>query len=771
MRAALFLSRLAAFARLRGGITMLLATRSTRLFAAPLFITLLALLIAYTLAPGQTIHAQSRSTQQLQPDIRRALNARVRFARREEASASSLRRKGDSNTLQQNASAFGLRPRHIAPTLEAVTTRKTPARVAATTVSASTKDNATVITRALEAASTAAATRISTGTPLYRVLHTSQLSLNSSAGTDEQYADTTNDLVADQRTTLDARGGSFDIAVGRSGARYEVYSAVDSDQTSTTYRQQVGVLVVAIDSNGDFVSDSSQTFNLARTYKLPSVAAVVSGTSKTGREFVVVSSSGYYNRNDPKDPDNEASAGVLLLVRDPLTGGFDNARTRELVRVGSNELNNANALTLLPNNDLIIADFDSNELRIVRDTDNDGIPDTLDPKPFYTYQYSDDAPIDIAANRRGVVFSHSFGNDAVMLALYDDNQDGRADAEEVVAEGLSLDNNLLLHGLTVDRDGTIYVIEDASGASDSIAGGGNSGTPRISAFADPTLEGFLENGTIYAAADDPNSQALTGIAFGVDTQAAQTFNPIDDPRFFVLQHYLDFLDRAPDKDGQDYWTALITRCAAADNKCINAQRTSVSAAFFIEQEFQQTGSFVYRIYKGTLNRQPVFDEFLSDRSHVIGGANLDASKTAFANAWVQRTEFLKLYPASLTPDQFVDALIATIRQTTNGATDLTANRASYLNALRQNGRGSTVRLIVEEQTFQQAEYNRAFVLMQYFGYLRRDPDTEGYKFWIDILNNRVPNNYRSMVCAFITSTEYQNRFGKFHLHSDAECAQ
>ncbi|MGI8655305.1 MAG: DUF4214 domain-containing protein [Pyrinomonadaceae bacterium] len=747
---------------------MLLATRPARLFAAPcIMLAIFAVHIFF--APAQIIHAQTPSARELRPDMRHALDARARFRSREEIPLSSLRRKEDSATLQHAASTFELRPRRLAAASpEADTTRKTPARAAVVS---------SVNTRFLETAPTAAnaastsLSRIRAGTPLYRVLHASQLSLISAAGTDEQYTDTTNDIVADERTAFDARGGSFDIAVGRSGARYEVYSALDSDPASTTYRQQVGVLVVGIDSNGDFVSDSSQTFNLARTFHLPSIAAVVNGTSKAGREFVVVSSSGYFNRNDAKDPDNEASAGVLLLVRDPLTGGFDGAQTRELVRVGSNQLNNANALALLPNNDLLIADFDSGNLRIVRDTNGDGIPDTLDPTPFYTYQYSDDAPLDIAANKRGVVFSHSYGNDAVLLALYDDNHDGRADAEEVVAEGLSLDNNLLLHGLTVDRDGTIYIIEDASGASDSIATGGNNGTPRISAFADPTMEGFLENGTIYAVADDAASQGLTGLAFGTDAQSAQTFNPIDDSRFFVLQQYLNFLDRAPDKAGQDYWTALIARCAATDNKCLNAQRVSVSAAFFIEQEFQQTGNYVYRLYKGTLNRQPTFAEFLSDRSKVIGGANLDASKTAFANDWIGRAEFQKLYPATSTPEQFIDALIATIRQTTSGAVDLTTNRASYQNILRQSGRGSVVRQIVEDQAFQQAEYNRAFVLMQYFGYLRRDPDADGYKFWLDVLNNRVANNYRGMVCAFVTSAEYQNRFGKFHMHTDAECGQ
>src|SRR5207237_4461017 len=113
------------------------------------------------------------------------------------------------------------------------------------------------------------------------------------------------------------------------------------------------------------------TFDRERYFSLPAAVAVVSGTSRAGREFVIVSSSGYFNSNNPNDPNNEPSAGVVLLVRDTNTNGFDNSLSRSLVSVGSNQLNNANALALLPNNNLLIADFDSTELRIVRDTNND----------------------------------------------------------------------------------------------------------------------------------------------------------------------------------------------------------------------------------------------------------------------------------------------------------------------------------------------------------------------------------------------------------------
>lgn len=358
-----------------------------------------------------------------------------------------------------------------------------------------------------------ALTSISSGTPLNRILHTSQLSLTSSAGSDEQFVDRNGDLIADERTTLDSAGGSFDIAVGRSGARYEVYSA-------TLNNRLVGVVVVALDTNGDYRIDASNTYNLRTDFNLPSAAAVVTGTSNAGREFVIVCSSGYYNSSNPNDPNNEASPGIVLLVRDPATGGFDPARSRELVRVGDNRLYNANALALLPNNDLLVADFHSDELRIIRDTDNDGIPDTLATAPYYSYRFSNDAPLDIAVNSRGLVFSHSAGNNTVMLALYDDNADGRADRDEVVVEGLSIDNNLFLHGLTVDRAGNVYVIEDASGTADASSSGGNGGRPRVDAFPDPALNGFLLDGPVFTSADDEKTQALTGLSFGYSNTLA-----------------------------------------------------------------------------------------------------------------------------------------------------------------------------------------------------------------------------------------------------------
>ena len=79
---------------------------------------------------------------------------------------------------------------------------------------------------------------------------------------------------------------------------------------------------------------------------------------------------------------------------------------------------------------------------------------------------------------------------------------------------------------------------------------------------------------------------------------------------------------------------------------------------------------------------------------------------------------------------------------------------------------AVLRQVAENQTLNGNEFNRAFVLMQYFGYLRRDPnaapdsDFNGYNFWLSKLNQFGGNFVAAeMVKAFINSTEYRQRFG------------
>jgi hypothetical protein len=705
--------------------------------------------IASTFIIGDTVTAQTIDPD-LRPDLRRALAT--------QAQPNDGRGKGRVNGYAPAQAVRAARSAEISS--EARRDSSSSTRGEGSSFSAPRPANAVNIP---------ATAGIQPGTPLTQILHTSQLSLISSAGTNEQYVDRNGDLIADERTTFDSAGGSFDIAVGRSGARYEVYSA-------TLNNALVGVLVVALDTNGDYGIDSSNTYNLRTDFGLRSAAAVVTGTSKAGREFAIVSSSGYYNSSNPNDPNNEPSPGVILLVRDSATGGLDTTRSRELVRVGDNKLYNANALALLPNNDLLISDFHSDELRIIRDTDDDGVPDTLSTTPYYSYRFSNDAPLDVAVNSRGVVFSYSAGNDTVMLALYDDNGDGQADRDEVCVEGLSIDNNLLLHGLTVDGAGSVYAIEDASGLSDG--SGGNGGAPRIDAFPDRFQDGFLSDGSIFTRADDAVSQALTGLAFG-----ALPPNKIDDPQFFVSQHYRDFLNREPDASGLAFWVNEINSCGI-NTQCIQVKRINVSAAFFLSIEFQETGYLVYKFYKAAYNNLPGapvpvrLNEFLPDTQQigqgvVVGAPNwqtkLEDNKKAFATQFVGRARFTTAFPTSSTPAQFVDALFANA-----GVTPSSTDRTAAINEFGGAGtsadtaaRGRALRRVAENSTLGQQELNRAFVLMQYFGYLRRNPNDapepglnfDGYNFWLNKLN-QFNGNYvaAEMVKAFITSGEYRQRF-------------
>lgn len=255
----------------------------------------------------------------------------------------------------------------------------------------------------------------------------------------------------------------------------------------------------------------------------------------------------------------------------------------------------------------------------------------------------------------------------------------------------------------------------------------------------------------------------------LDDPEAFKGNPVDGEQFFVRQHYLDFLGREPDQGGLDYWSGQIAQCAG-DAACIHARRIAVSAAFFIEQEFQETGNFVYRLYKSSLGRRPTFAEFMPDRSRLTGGAQLETSQQAFADEWVQRAEFVQKYPPSLSGAQFIDALLQTASQ--SSGVDVSGQRAALISDYEAYGsRARIVRMVAGNAALQQAQYNEAFVLMQYFGYLRRDPDEGGYRFWLDVLNNRVPNNFRSMVCAFLTSAEYQLRFGTVLTRTNSDCAQ
>ena len=149
---------------------------------------------------------------------------------------------------------------------------------------------------------------------------------------------------------------------------------------------------------------------------------------------------------------------------------------------------------------------------------------------------------------------------------------------------------------------------------------------------------------------------------------------------------------------------------------------------------------------------------------------MEAAKQAFADGWVQRGTFLAEYPLSMSASNFVNHLFDKA-----GLTDASFNqqRAQLASDLQTGAktRAQVLRAVVEIPEFKTREFNPAFVDMQYFGYLHRDSDAGGISFWLNILNSLPPpNNYRNMVCAFLTSSEYQLRFGQTVTRHNSDCS-
>ena len=233
---------------------------------------------------------------------------------------------------------------------------------------------------------------------------------------------------------------------------------------------------------------------------------------------------------------------------------------------------------------------------------------------------------------------------------------------------------------------------------------------------------------------------------------------ITDIDFFVQQQYIDFLGRMPDSTGFANWVATLSACpdgGFGENLNPSCDRVHVSAGFYQSVEFQGRGYFAYRFYDAALGRRPLYTEFIPDMQKVGGAQSPEqeaASKIQYTNDFVLRPEFKTLYPDSLTNQAYVDKLEQTAGVTVPNKADLVA----ALNGGTQT-RAQVLRTFVETPQVFNKFFNRGFVSMQYFGYLRRDPDPIGFTNWVNTLD-ADPNNFRHMIFGFIFSTEYLNRF-------------
>ena len=249
-------------------------------------------------------------------------------------------------------------------------------------------------------------------------------------------------------------------------------------------------------------------------------------------------------------------------------------------------------------------------------------------------------------------------------------------------------------------------------------------------------------------------------------------NPVDDSRFFIAQQYADLIGRDPDQTTVDRLMAQINACNSRSD-CVRSRRVEISTSLLVENELPATGVFVYGLYSAAFARLPRFMELETDRSVAVNHkGEVEAVRLALASAFVERAEFKRKFPATMKPAEFVDSILATVVQTTG--IDFSSDRSLLINLLDDaaNGRAMILTRIASDQRVVDANYNQALVLFQYFTYLRRSPDDAGYNAWVNTLKSkplRDPEAARSLVCNFLSSAEYQNRFGMLATHHSREC--
>src|SRR6266542_1252311 len=270
----------------------------------------------------------------------------------------------------------------------------------------------------------------------------------------------------------------------------------------------------------------------------------------------------------------------------------------------------------------------------------------------------------------------------------------------------------------------------------------------------------------YAEGDETFTISLTGASGAIrGAQSAATVtiidndgsngpNPIDDTNFFVRQQYIDFLGREPDPPGFAAWVNEINTCSGDTTLC---DRIHVSQLFFQSAEFQQRGYFVYRFYPVSFGRKPFYAEFVPDLASVSGflsDAQLEAAKAQFAVDFTARPAFASAYNG-LNNTQYVDTLLSTAGVS---STFSTATRQALIDGLNSSTltRGQVLRQIVESTDVSNKYFNQAYAVMEYFGYLRREPDA-AYLDWIHSLDTGTQP--RTMVIGFVNSIEYGQRFG------------
>ena len=360
-----------------------------------------------------------------------------------------------------------------------------------------------------------------------------------------------------------------------------------------------------------------------------------------------------------------------------------------------------------------------------------------------------------------------------------------------------------------------YFTEDAAGGSDCNVVAGHAsqrcdyataaGTLRFSpGEATKTIlipvvpDGYIEGNETFTL----KLQNPTGATMGATSQATLTIqdrgvattpaqNPYIDNSFFVRQLYLDILGREPDTDGFNTWTGVLNTCGpekgflGAPRAC---DRAFVSHGFVASPEFTDRGYYLHRMYEVGARRLARYSEFVPEMaglSGAPGSAELEQNAAQYAENFVTKAEFVANYGSVSTTGQ-ASQYIALLEQNAGVSLPATTttlpgqptqyNRQDLINK-RASGEfslGKTLRAFVEQKVVYDRFFERGFVTIQYFGFLKRDPDLNdaalaGWTEWVFVFTNGGaqrgrpdigPRDIQHLIFGFIYSEEYRKRFGQ-----------
>lgn len=257
---------------------------------------------------------------------------------------------------------------------------------------------------------------------------------------------------------------------------------------------------------------------------------------------------------------------------------------------------------------------------------------------------------------------------------------------------------------------------------------------------------------------------------------------IDDSDFFIQQQYIDFLRRFPEPAGMNFYLNILNGCHPSDIECSKFTRGALSANFFRSPEFQRKGSYVMYLYMVSIGQRPAtvaevsnpakvdrphYAEFMADLGSISVPNDdpvlTEQKKVQLTNAWMQRAEIKAKYDG-LSNAAFVQKLLDTAGVTISNQTQL----VNDLNTGAKT-RAQVLRSIAESPQVDDKFYKQAFVTMEYFGYLRRDPESCfghpnpsqcGFIFHNERFKLTADKDFleNTIVRGFIESPEYRNRF-------------